>query len=103
MEIVKRELKKSGAKRLKWVKIEVGRMTAVEPESLRFCFDACVKDTPMEGARLKIIEVPVTGRCARCSIEFRMDDLLSPCPGCNGSSIVRLTGTELKVVSISAA
>lgn len=103
MEIVKREFKKSGAKRLKWVKIEVGKMTAVEPESLRFCFDACVKDTPMEGARLRIIEVPVTGRCAKCSKKFRMDSLLNPCPGCGGASVVRLTGAELKVVSISAA
>ena len=103
MEIVKKEFKKSGAKRLTGVKIEVGKMAAVEPESLRFCFDACVKDTPMEGARLRIIEVPVTGRCAGCSKKFRMDGLLSPCPGCGGASVVRLTGDELKVVSISAA
>ncbi|MBI5826807.1 MAG: hydrogenase maturation nickel metallochaperone HypA [Deltaproteobacteria bacterium] len=98
-----RELKKSGALRLERVRIAVGRMTAVEPESLRFCFEACVKDTPMDGARLDIVDVPVTGRCSRCTEEFRMDDLSSPCPACGASSIVRLTGTELKVVSISAA
>lgn len=103
LEIVGRELEKSGALRLERVKIEVGRMAAVEPESLRFCFEACVKDTPMDGARLDIVEVPVTGRCSRCAEEFRMDGVLSPCPSCGCSSIVRLTGTELKVVSITAA
>lgn len=97
-----RELEKSGALRLERVKIKVGRMTAVEPESLRFCFEACVKDTPMDGARLDIVEVPVIGRCSRCAEEFRMDDILSPCPACGGASVVRLTGTELKLVSISA-
>lgn len=98
-----RELKKSGALRLERVRIEVGRMTAVEPESLRFCFEACVKDTPMDGARLDIVETPITGRCSMCAEEFRMEDISSPCPACGGASVVWLTGTELKVVSITAA
>ena len=38
MEIVKKEFKKSGAKRLTGVKIEVGKMAAVEPKPV-LCFD----------------------------------------------------------------
>lgn len=38
------------------VRLEVGRLAAVLPHSLRFCFDACAHGTPVEGATLDIIE-----------------------------------------------
>ena len=38
------------------VRLEVGRLAAVLPDALRFCFDACAHGTPVEGAALDIIE-----------------------------------------------
>jgi len=40
------------------VRLEVGRLVAVLPDSLRFCFDACARGTAAEGAVLDIIETP---------------------------------------------
>lgn len=36
--------------------LEVGRLAAVLPDALRFCFDACAHGTAVEGATLDIIE-----------------------------------------------
>jgi hydrogenase nickel incorporation protein HypA/HybF len=38
------------------VRLEIGRLSAVVPDSIRFCFDICVQGTPLEGAELEIIE-----------------------------------------------
>ena len=49
------------------VNIRVGKLTAVVPESLNFCFDIIAKETPLSGAALVIEEVPARGRCRRSS------------------------------------
>ena len=102
LDAVGREMERHGLTRLERVKVRVGELTAVEPESLRFCFDASVKGTPMEGALLEIEEVLLTGRCNSCATEFCIKAFKSSCPACNGTSIERLTGSELDLVSIEA-
>ena len=37
------------------VRLEIGRLTAVMPDSIRFCFDICAQGTPLEGAELEIV------------------------------------------------
>ena len=102
LDAVAREMKNHGLTRLEKVRVRVGELTAVEPESLRFCFDASVNGTPKEGASLEIEEVPLTGRCTACATEFRIEGFKSSCPECGGTSIERLTGSELDIVSIEA-
>ena len=38
------------------VRLEIGRLSAVVPDSIRFCFDICAQGTPLEGAALEIVE-----------------------------------------------
>ena len=38
------------------VRLEIGRLTAVMPDSIRFCFDICTQGTPLAGAELEIVE-----------------------------------------------
>jgi hydrogenase nickel incorporation protein HypA/HybF len=38
------------------VRLEIGRLTAVVPDSIRFCFDICAQGTPLAGAELEIVE-----------------------------------------------
>ena len=56
---------------VKKVNIQVGKLTAVVPESLRFCFDVAIKDTPLNGAELSIEELPIRGRCPKCRSDSR--------------------------------
>ena len=49
--------------RIQRVNLQVGKLSAIVADSLRFCFDLVVKDTPLEGAELAIEEVPVVARC----------------------------------------
>ena len=100
LEIVGERMKRSGVDSIKTIKIRVGELTAVEPDSLLFCFDVCTKGTPMDGASLQIEEVPLEGTCVDCGERFHMESFLSFCPECDGVHIEDLTGNELEIVSM---
>lgn len=102
IEIIKDEMDKSKVSQLRSVRIKVGELTAVEPDALRFCFEASTKNTPMEGASLEIEEVPLRGKCRRCGNKFRIEAFVSRCPECSGADIDKISGTELDIVSIEA-
>ncbi|MDH3975908.1 MAG: hydrogenase maturation nickel metallochaperone HypA [Deltaproteobacteria bacterium] len=101
IEIIKNEMVKNGATRLNTLKIKIGELTAVEPDSLKFCFEACTRGTALEGAALEVEEVPLMGRCGACKRDFRMDNyFMSPCPDCGIKADNIISGQELDIVSM---
>jgi len=100
LEIVAREMAASGMSSLKKLKVRVGELTAVEPESLRFCFEAATSGTTLEGATLEVEDVPLKGRCFGCAAEFRITAFVCRCPVCGASEIERVSGDELDIISI---
>lgn len=101
ISIVREQMARNGAVRLRGLKIRVGEMAAVEPDSLKFCFAACTVGTDMEGAILDIEEVPLTGQCVTCKTEFRMEKYFdSSCPECGGAAASYFSGNELDMVSM---
>jgi hydrogenase nickel incorporation protein HypA/HybF len=46
-----------GEARVVHVRLEVGKLAGVMPDSLRFCFDVCVRGSTLEGAELEILEL----------------------------------------------
>ena len=58
--IVEAVTEKSGDTRILRIVLEIGRLTAVLPEALRFCFDVVAVGTTAEGATLDIRETDGT-------------------------------------------
>lgn len=85
------------------VRVAVGRMSGVVPESLEFCFSAVVGDTMLEGARLEIDRIPVRADCAQCGNVFVVEEAAFACPACGGSDLKLISGTELQVIEIEIA
>ena len=53
-------------RKVKTVWLEIGALSGVEIEAMRFCFDAVVQDSLAAGARLEIIAVPGQAWCLPC-------------------------------------
>lgn len=100
LETVRQEMEKADIKTLRSVRIRVGELTAVEPEALRFCFEASVKGTQFEGASLEIEEPPLKGGCLTCGLVFGTTLFERTCPGCGDSSVEIAGGNELDIVSM---
>jgi len=81
------------------VTVEIGKLSGVVPDAVRFCFDACARGTRVEGARLDIVDVPGRGRCASCDRDLDMDELLTQCP-CGNPFLDIVCGRELRIRSV---
>jgi hydrogenase nickel incorporation protein HypA/HybF len=85
------------------VNLKVGKMTAVVPDSLRFCFEIVTKDTPLSGATLVIEEIQVIATCCDCGHHWTITGPAFVCPECNSGQLQIVSGKELDVESIELA
>ena len=114
--IVDTAVKHARGHRVTAIDVRLGRLRQVVPGSLAFYFDIVSRDTPCEGADLRIEHVDSSLRCPACWCEW--DPAPPPmatheeiagdgppplpsfrCPTCNEPGEV-LTGGELEVESI---
>ncbi len=86
----------AGERRVKRVALEIGRLSAVMPDAIRFCFDVCRKGTPLEDAALEILEIPGRGRCLECGTEIALDQPFGRCE-CGSVRIECIGGEELRI------
>ncbi len=85
---------------VKRVRVRIGELAGVVPDSLEFCFGAITSGTPLGQTILEIESVGIVGRCRACGIESEIRDLLFECPGCRGGDLDIISGNDLKVVEI---
>jgi hydrogenase nickel incorporation protein HypA/HybF len=100
LEIVKESLIKSDFEKVSSITVQIGELTAVVPESLRFCFDMAIDNTPFKGAKLQIIEVPLAGECKECGERFNIKNYNFLCPICQSIQIKITNGQELCVTEL---
>lgn len=78
------------------VKLEIGKLSAIMPDAIRFCFEPCTEGTCMEGAELEIIEVQGQGECLICGAEVTITSLQRRCD-CGSRQINCTAGEELNI------
>ncbi|PHS18279.1 MAG: hydrogenase maturation nickel metallochaperone HypA [Kangiella sp.] len=83
-------------KKVKRVSLDIGKLSAILPESIRFCFDICSKDTVLENAELRINEIQGIAKCKICSNEFEIEQLFGRCV-CGSNDIECINGEEMKI------
>ena len=88
--------------RITSVHLEIGALSGVVADSIRFCFDLATEGTGLEGATLEITEPPAQCWCRSCGAEFRPDPPIVLCP-CGSADVAVLGGEELKILSVRVA
>lgn len=86
----------AGGLPVKRVTLEIGRLSAIMPDAVRFCFDICAKGTIVEGANLEIREIAGLGKCKACGGEIELIQPFGRCT-CGSSDLQIIAGEELKV------
>ena len=85
---------------VKSVKVKVGKMSNILIDSLAFCFEAIIHNTPLMGAKLEIIEIPVSINCNLCNTTSEIEPPVFACPECGSNQIKIIAGTDLRVDEI---
>lgn len=100
LQIVEDAARAQSFARVRTVFIEIGQLASVEPEAMRFCFDAVARGTLAEGARFEVIEVAGAGLCGNCHETVPFAALYDPCPVCGAYSVQATGGSEMRVKSL---
>ncbi len=79
--------------------LEIGRLSGVVADSVRFCFELCAEGTVLEGARLDIIETPGRGICRDCAREGELTHMVAICP-CGSVNLEITGGQQLKIKAV---
>lgn len=83
--------------------LEIGQLSGVEAEAMKFCFDAVTRDSIADGAGLEIIALPGTGWCMQCSLTVPMTEVFGECPQCGSYQIQVTGGTEMRVKELEVS
>lgn len=89
----------AGEARVTRVVLEIGRLSAVLPDAVRFCFDLCSEGTSLEGATLDVVETPGQARCRQCGATVSLERPFGWC-ACGSSDLEWLSGDELRIREI---
>jgi hydrogenase nickel incorporation protein HypA/HybF len=83
------------------VHLKLGALSGVVKEALLSCYEMVCDDTPLQGSRLIIEEVPVIIFCPKCRAERPLSSIqLFCCPECDTPCSEIVHGKELEVVAL---
>ncbi|VVB87441.1 putative hydrogenase nickel incorporation protein HypA [uncultured archaeon] len=100
--------KKNDAKKVNEVFLEVGELTALNPDQLKFIFETITRGTVAEGAKYDIRVIKPLIKCKRCSYNgtvelFEEHHFFLPvikCPECGDADVDIIAGRECCVKKI---
>jgi len=98
---------KNNAQEITEVTIEIGKLTMLNPEQLKFMIGVLSENTLLEGAEIVIEEIPIEIKCKSCEFSgpAPSDDLdefvpIIKCPECEGQELEIIKGRECNVKTI---
>ena len=103
LQILEEQARVQGFSRVRRVRLEVGALSCVEPEALRFHFEVVTRGSLAEGADLEILPVPGSGWCLPCQRPVEVHSALDACPHCGGYQVEVTGGEELQVKDLEVA
>ncbi|AGA33708.1 [NiFe] hydrogenase nickel incorporation protein HypA [Thioalkalivibrio nitratireducens DSM 14787] len=100
LQIIEDQAAQRGFHRVRRVRLEVGELSGVELDALRFGFDAVMADSIASGAVLEIVEVPGEGWCLDCNTTVAIGALFDACPLCGSYRVRASGGMDMRVLDL---
>ena len=77
--------------------LKIGALSSIDPESLRFCFEASRQDTCLADTSLKIEFIPIEIKCLSCNRDSKIEKFAFVCPKCGSNEIEIIKGNEMHI------
>ena len=90
----------AAGRRVYSVDVKVGHLRQIVPNALAFAFELTAKGTCLEGAELRIEQVPAAGHCRACGAETVLEGFPLMCAACSALDVEVTAGEELLVNSL---
>jgi len=87
--------------RVQEVRLRVGALSAIDEESLQFCYGIATDETALAGSKLVVKRIPVVVYCIQCKQNVELASVQSfRCPRCGELAGEVLQGRELEIEEI---
>ena len=93
-------LRHAAGRRVSAVKLRVGHLRQVVPDSLDFYWGIVTRDGVCEGSVLEQEVIAARLECTACEREWEIELPVFRCPTCGGADVRVAAGDELEVESI---
>ena len=100
IDIIKEEMTRHDASVLRSIRLHIGQLSAIVPQSLSFCFEVITSGTELEGAKLIMEVIPLRAMCRECKQAFEIKDYAFECPHCGSPDIKTISGQEMSIVDM---
>lgn len=96
LDMVRDSASQNGINRINRLKLVIGSLTMIMPDSLRFAFEVLSQEGIFREADLEIDTVPALMRCRDCDSESAPEDpYCFICPGCGSNQLDLIKGREM--------
>ncbi len=97
LQILQQSAETQGFRRVKTVWLEIGALSGVEVEAMRFSFDVVMRGSLADGATLEIIDLPGQAWCMQCAETVTVTQRFDACPICDSYQLQVTAGDEMKI------
>lgn len=97
LQIIKDSARTQNFQRVRSLTLEIGKLSSVEPDAMRFCLDVVTRGSLAENAIFHIIETPGVGLCLTCNATIPMQEQYGLCPHCNSPQLKITGGNQMRV------
>jgi hydrogenase nickel incorporation protein HypA/HybF len=97
LETLETQAKQQHFKHVKQVVLEIGALSCVEADALRFGFDVVMKNSLADQAELIIIKIAGQGICPTCQQHVLLETLHDPCHYCGSFGVTVLQGQAMRI------
>ena len=79
------------------VRLEIGPLSGVEIEAIKFGFDVVMRGSLAEQAKLEIIETEAKAWCMMCGETVSIKERFDACPKCHSHQLQVTAGDEMRI------
>lgn len=98
--ILEAEADRQGFRAVTRVKLEIGALSGVEADAMRFGFDVAMAGSIAEKAHLELVETPGEAWCMACAKPVPVARRYDACPECGSHQLQVTEGTEMKILEL---
>ncbi|WP_281221856.1 hydrogenase maturation nickel metallochaperone HypA [Photobacterium sanguinicancri] len=100
VDLVVEQATQQGFSKVTKVWLEIGVLSCVEPDTIKFCFDLAAKETIAQDAALEIVPKAGEAHCYDCDKAVSLTQRGESCPICQGYKLKVLQGDEMRIKEI---
>jgi len=97
IDIVESYAKENGAGKVLSVTVDIGDLSGVDAEGVKFCYEASCAGSLAQGSEIVINKITAAGWCPICETEFRPPHKFVMCPDCESFGCKIICGEQLEV------